>query len=152
MGQTMTTTALSDRRARLKLLVSEQAETEAIERILRKRLRERREVRGARDRRQAHGIKGAHWLTIEQALKIEGTTDPTRLRMELKQGLPCKFRNRGRWWQFKPVEEIAPLLAGRNPLDLQDDQWELVIRPPGNPPHRHQSRRHPVQDRGQDRP
>jgi|GEM_PF-3921449 hypothetical protein len=81
----------------------------------------------AQERRQAHHAKDAHWLTVEQALKIEGTTDPTRLRMELKQGLPCRFRHRGRWWQWSPLEEVAPLLDGRNPLDLQDDRWELVV-------------------------
>jgi len=79
----------------------------------------------AKERR--HHAKDAHWISVEQALKIEGTTDPTRLRMEIKRGLPCRFRHRGRWWQFKPVEEIAPLLTGRNPLDLQDDRWELVV-------------------------
>ncbi len=115
------------RRARIKLVVSEQAETETIERILRERLRERRERRGALDRRQAHSAKDAHWISVERALKIEGTTDPTRLRMELKKGLPCQFRHRGRWWQSKPLEEVAPLLAVRNPLDLQDGSWELVV-------------------------
>jgi hypothetical protein len=47
--------------------------------------------------------------------------------MELKKGLPCQFRHRGRWWQSKPLEEVAPLLAGRHPLDLQDELWELVV-------------------------
>src|SRR5262249_37806689 len=115
------------RRARLKLVVSEQAETDTIERILRTRLRERREVRGALERRHAHRAKEAHWISIERALEIEGTNDPTRLRRELKQGLPCRYQHRERWWVWKPVEAVAPLLAGRNPLDLQDERWELVI-------------------------
>jgi hypothetical protein len=85
------------------------------------------ERRIAREGRATFAKKDAHWLTVEQALKIEGTTDPTRLRMELKNGLPCQFRHRGRWWQIKPVEEVAPLLAGRNPFDLQDQDWELVV-------------------------
>jgi hypothetical protein len=119
--------ARSDRRARLKLAVSKQAETETIERILCKRLRERRERRGAQERRQTHRAKDAHWISVERALEIEGTSDPTRLRMELKQGLPCRFQHRGRWWQWKPVDEVAPLLASRNPLDLEDERWELVI-------------------------
>lgn len=76
-------------------------------------------------RRQAHSA--SHWINVEAALKIEGTTDDTHLRMEPKLGLPCRFRHRGRWWVWKPVEEIAPLLTGRNPLDLQDDRWELVV-------------------------
>src|SRR5262249_19762112 len=69
----------------------------------------------------------AHWLTVDQALAIEERTDPTRLRMELKAGLPARYQHRQRWWQTKPVEEIAPLLTSRNPLDLQDEHWELVI-------------------------
>jgi hypothetical protein len=79
----------------------------------------------AKERR--HHAKDAHWLTVEQALKIEGTTDATRLRMEIKQGLPCRFRHQGRWWVWKSPEEIAPLLAGRNPLDLVDARCELVV-------------------------
>jgi hypothetical protein len=81
----------------------------------------------AEKRREARIAKDTHWLTVEQALKIESTTDPTRLRMELKLGLPCRYRRRDRWWVWKPQEEVAPLLAGRNPLDLQDGLWELVI-------------------------
>jgi len=115
------------RRARLKVVVSEKAETDAIVRILCTRLRERRERLGALARREAHSIKEAHWISVDRALEIEGTTDPTRLRVELKLALPCRFQHRQRWWWSKPVEEVAPLLAGRNPLDLQDDRWELVI-------------------------
>jgi hypothetical protein len=81
----------------------------------------------AEKRRKARIAKDTHWLTVEQALKIEATTDPTRLRMELKLGLPCRYRRRDRWLVWKPQEEVAPLLAGRNPLDLQDGQWELVV-------------------------
>jgi hypothetical protein len=81
----------------------------------------------ARDRPQAHRVKEAHWVNVDRALEIEGTTDPTRLRMELKQGLPCRFQDRTRWWRWKSIEDVAPLLAGRNPLDLQDDRRELVI-------------------------
>jgi hypothetical protein len=81
----------------------------------------------AQERRKARIAKDTHWLTVEQALKIEASIDPTRLRMELKLGLPCRYRRRDRWLVWKPQEEVAPLLAGRNPLDLQDGLWELVI-------------------------
>jgi hypothetical protein len=83
------------------------------------------ERRIALERRQAHSA--TVWIGVERALEIEGTTDPTRLRMELKNGLPCRYQHRQRWWQAKPIEEVAPLLAGRHPLDLQDDRWELVV-------------------------
>src|SRR5882724_1576316 len=75
------------------------------------------ERRIAREQREAHRAKEAHWISVERALEIEGTSDSTRLRMEIKLALPCRFRHRGRWWQFKQAEEVAPLLAGRNPLD-----------------------------------
>lgn len=115
------------RRERLKLVVSEQAETKTIERILRLRLRERRELRIAREGRQAHRIKEAAWISVDRALEIEGTIDPTRLRMEIKAGLPARYQHRTKWWEARSIEQVAPLLAGRNPLDLQDERWELVV-------------------------
>jgi hypothetical protein len=72
-------------------------------------------------------IKEAPWISVDRALEIQVTTDPTHLRKAIKEGLPCCFRHRNRWWQTKPVEQVAPLLGGRNPLDLQDQRWELVV-------------------------
>jgi hypothetical protein len=112
------------RRARLREILSPANETAAILHILN---RPRAAHRIAQERRQAHRAKEAAWIDIERALEIEGTSDSTRLRMELKQGLPCRFQHRGRWWQWKPVEEVAPLLTGRNPLDLENERWKLVI-------------------------
>jgi hypothetical protein len=75
-------------------------------------------------RRQIH--HKSNWISVERALEIEGTTDPTRLRMEIKQGLPCRFQDSARRC-WKAIEEVAPLLTGRNPLDLQDARWALVV-------------------------
>jgi hypothetical protein len=83
--------------------------------------------RMAQERRQQVRAKEAHWISVDRALEIEGTSDPTRLRMEIKRDLPCRFQSRQKWWCWKAIEEVAPLLAGRHPLDLQDARWELVI-------------------------
>src|SRR5260370_33057630 len=90
------------RRERLKLVVSEQAETETIERILRTRLRERREIRGARDRRQVHHAEEEKWIAPELASKGH----PYDLETALKTGhVPRRLWHRSRWWGW---EETAP--------------------------------------------
>jgi hypothetical protein len=117
MGHTMTTTAHPARRARLKLVISEEAETAHIERILHTRLRERRERRVALERRQAHSAEEERWTDIAGALEIEGTDDPRRLLAEIKNGLPCCFWNAGRWWQRRPVTR-----AVRDTADIQGNR------------------------------
>src|SRR5258708_24002030 len=103
MGHAMTTAALSDRRARLKLAVWESTETETIERILRTRLRERREIRGARDRRQAQKNKEAAWLS---PVELAGKGNPYALEVAVKTGqVRCRFQHVGRWWHWKNVPD-----------------------------------------------
>jgi hypothetical protein len=136
--------ARPERRARLKLVVAEPAETETIERILHKRLRERRERRialqAARQRivyalvarwdaqwraiaaqhagaqRHRHRINGLGWISIADALYIADTDDCRPLLAEIKNGLPCRFVHR-RWWQHKPVTQ-----AVRDIADIQENR------------------------------
>jgi hypothetical protein len=85
----------------------------------------------ARERREAQREKDARWIGFDRALEIaaeEGVEDGAdHLRVALKQGLLCRFQHRERWWMSKPIEDVAPLLAGRNPLDLENGPWKLVV-------------------------
>src|SRR5258706_13840305 len=95
----MTATALSDRRARLKVVISEEAETAHIERILHTRLRERRERRGAMARREAEHQKQAPWADPKQIV-VEG--NPHELETAVRPGrVRIRFVHTSRWWQRK---------------------------------------------------
>jgi hypothetical protein len=136
MGHAMTTTALSDRRARLKLVVSERAESGTVERILRKRLRERRERRGALDRREAQKTKEAAWLDIAGALELDGAGSPANLLEACRLGkVRHCFRHKGRWWWTKPVRHdvlqratiFENRLIGADGSELENDHWQFQI-------------------------
>ncbi len=104
MGHAMTTTARPARRERLKLVVAEPAEADMIERILRKRLRERRERRGAMARRQVHHTEEEKWIDIAGALRIQDTDNPADLLAALASGkVQHRFVHPSRWWVWKAV-------------------------------------------------
>lgn len=129
----MTTTARPGRRERLKLVVSEQAETEAIERILRKRLRERRERVGAKARRQAESEKLAPWVDPKE---LAGNGNPYDLETALKSGrVRWRFQHRARWWVWKdPSQELwkaikagMQLIGTDGASRVDNEQWVLRI-------------------------
>jgi hypothetical protein len=126
-------TARFDRRARLKLVVSESAETDAIIRILHKRLRERRI---AQERRQAHRAKAEKWIDIARALEIQGTDNPADLAAALASGkVQHHFKHPTRWWVSKPVPPrlwrdgtiSGKQLIGPNGSDLENEHQVLRI-------------------------
>jgi hypothetical protein len=89
--------ALLERRARLKLVLSEPAESEAIARILKERLRLRRERRIAKARRQAYRAKEVDWVDAKDVLK--DASNPNDLIKALRSGaVDCLFVNPARWW------------------------------------------------------
>jgi hypothetical protein len=85
----------------------------------------------ARERREEQCAKDARWVDVDRAMEIAvetGVEDGAdHLRVALKQGLLCRFQHHDRYWVSKPTEEVALLLAGRNPIDLEDKYWKLVI-------------------------
>src|SRR5258708_26460660 len=113
------------RRERLNLVVSEQAETETIERILRTRLRERREIRGARDRRQVHHAEEEKWIAPELASKGH----PYDLETALKTGqVRCRLWHRSRWWVWKEATPREAIRIGSDGRSLVDSgHWELRV-------------------------
>jgi hypothetical protein len=131
---------------RLKLVVAESAETETIERILRKRLRMRRERRGALDRRQVEQKKRAGWIAAKVLLNAG---NPNDLIKALRSGaVDCLFVHPTRWWlkpstvpqtawdgaQFKNGElwRNGICLEGRHQqLVINEQQWrERLGKPP----------------------
>ncbi len=136
MGHAMTTTARPARRERLKLVVAEPAEADMIERILRKRLRERRERRGAMARRQVHHTEEEKWIDIAGALRIQDTDNPADLLAALASGkVQHRFVHPSRWWVWKAVpprlwKEVAisgNKLIGPNGSSLENEHQELRI-------------------------
>jgi hypothetical protein len=124
-------TSSATRRARLKLVVPEPAETETIVCILRNRLRVRREVRIARERREAEHQKHAVWVDPEE---LAG--HPHDLETALTSGqVRCRFQHVGRWWQWRDVPDgmwkaarNGARLIGSDGRSLVDsEQWVLRI-------------------------
>jgi len=137
MGHAMTSAARSDRRARLKIVIAEPAESENIERISRMRLcerRERRERRIAREQREAHREKRAGWIAAEDV--VLNADNPNNLIRALKSGaVDCLFVHPTRWW-LKPSTvpqtawEGAQFKNGklwRNGVCLEGPHQQLVI-------------------------
>jgi hypothetical protein len=129
-------TSNTARRARLELVVAELAETQAIERILRTRLRERRERRGAMARRQVHHTEEERWTDIAGALKIQNTDNPADLVAALASGkVQHRFVHPSRWWVWKPVPPrlwkegaiSGNKLIGPNGSSLENEHQKLVI-------------------------
>jgi hypothetical protein len=122
----MTATALSDRRARLKVVISEEAETAHIERILHTRLRERRERRGAMARREAEHQKQAPWADPKQ---IVGEGNPHELETAVRSGrVRIRFVHTSRWWQWKEATPREAIRFGSDGKSLVDGGgWELRV-------------------------
>jgi len=125
MGHTMTT-ARPTRRARLKIMVTEPAESETIKRVLWNRLRLRRERRIAKQRREAEHQKQAPWVNPRE---IAGEANPHDLETVLRSGrVRARFYAAGRWWQWKeatPREAIRIGLDGGSLVD--SEHWVLRI-------------------------
>ena len=122
----MTATARSERRARLKVVVSEPAETAHIDRTLRNRLRLRRERHGAMARREAERQKQAPWVDPEE-LAREG--NPHDLETVLRSGrVRARFYHSGRWWQWREAAPREAIRIGSDGRSLVDnEQWVLRI-------------------------
>jgi hypothetical protein len=126
-------TARSERRTRLKVVISEQSETHAILRIL----QSRRAGRIARARRRAHHAEEERWTDIDGALAGGSTGNPANLLEACRLGkIGHHFRHKGRWWWTKPVRRdvlqratiFEKRLIGGDGSELENgQQWQFQI-------------------------